>query len=354
MTDLHFKPEFSDEITTQHLFRLMVPGKIVDKDMQRRIFRLEEKFRILASTCPFGLWSPGLAITAEMRAITELYLPIAEITRNFDRLLLRSLYYSSPARVTTIHTSTTWIDALNHLQPYVNRSNPATLLRKLMEDESCRVAFLFALFLPDRHGGGFDRYPGQRKFLQRWLRERIKQGNIVTLRCLDSACATGESTYELAMALMESGLNPDSFVIHGSTLEPLELFAAAHIFFPHDTKRQINFRRRAKPVLDRGACDRIEFFTEDITQSSSAGREGYDIILCNGLLGGPQFNIESRITEVVLKLNERLRSGGIILAANRFHGGWKKLVPDILLLEIFRKCGFRVQEISDGFIAIRE
>jgi chemotaxis methyl-accepting protein methylase len=353
MTNLYYKPEFSTEKTCRNLFRIMVPGEIADKEMQRRISRLCEKFRVFASTCPLGLWAPGLAVTAEMRAITELYLPIAEITNIFDRFLSLSLYFSPPARATAIHASTTWLDALNQLQPYINSSDPAALLRRLMTDESCRIAFLFALFLPNRHGGGFNRYPGQWEFLQKWLSERKKRGSTGILRCLDSACATGESTYELAMFLMKNGLHPDSFVVHGSTLEPLELFAAGHIYFPHDPKRQVYFRQRAKPVFDRRAEDRIEFFTEDITLPLNTVGEGYDIILCNGLLGGPQFHSEGRIAEAVAKLGKRLRDRGIILAANRFHGGWKKLAPDSLILEIFRKYGFRLQEISDGFVVQR-
>jgi chemotaxis methyl-accepting protein methylase len=351
MTNIHYKPGLSPEKIRENLFRLIAPGEIRDKEIQRRISRLGERFRVYASTCPLGLWAPGLAVSREMRSITELYLPIAEIADVFDRFLSLSLMFSLPTKLTPIHTSATWLDALNHLQHYVNRSDPAALLQRLMMDESFRIGFLFALFLPDRHGGGFNRYPGQWEFLQSWLPERKEQCGTGLLRCLDSACATGESTYELAMLLTDIGLQPDSFVIHGSTLEPLELFSAAHIFFPHDRKRQASFRRKAEPVFDRGAENGIEYFTEDITLPFGAEKEGYDIILCNGLLGGPQFHDEDRIAEVVSNLRERLRDGGIILAADRFHGGWKKLVPDSLLREIFRKYGFHVQEISDGFVA---
>jgi chemotaxis methyl-accepting protein methylase len=224
------------------------------------------------------------------------------------------------------------------------------LLRRLVSDESFRIGFLLALFLQKQHGGGFNRYPGQLDFLQQWLKKTRPAGKDV-LRCLDTACATGESTYELAMLLLENGMEPGSFLVRGSTIEPLELFAAAHIFFPHEPERQEAFRKRAEPVFTAGADKRMLFFTEDISRPFDEERKEYDIILCNGLLGGPRLHTVTDLEQAASALASRLRKGGILLAADRFHVGWKKCAPASLLCGIFTKFGFRVRDIGDGMAA---
>ncbi|MBP1751936.1 MAG: methyltransferase, CheR-type [Geobacteraceae bacterium] len=350
MMKLHFTPNIAPGKIRENLFRLIIPGKICDGDMQSRIKRLGSRFGVYASTCPFGLWAPGLAITGEMRAVTECYLPLAEINSAWNRFLSLSLRYAATMTGTAIRTADCWLDVLQRLHPYVFRSDPAELLRRLLEDEDFRIGFLFALFLPGRHGGGFRRYPGQIEFLRRWLEKENYHGKRV-LRCLDAACATGESTYDLVLLLLENGLSSESFLVHGSTIEPLELFSAAHVFFPHASDRQQTFLCRTAPVFAGGACESMAFFTEDIRLPCTQNSDRYDIILCNGLLGGPQFPSADRITTAVSALRTRLHDGGIILCADHFHGGWKKLAPPSLLTEVFTQCGFSVREIADGLVA---
>ena len=350
MINLQFAPVLSPEITAEHLGRLIVRGEIRDRDMDSRIARLGDRFRICSSTCPHGLWAPGLALTNEVRNAVENYLPMADIRNTFHRFFSVSLGYPAATTKSAIDNSPTWFDALQQLRPHVTGCDPAALLRRLMSEESFRIGFLFALFLPKRHGGGFNRYPGQVVFLRHWLMKRARVG-IDRLRCLDAACATGESTYELAMLLLENGMKSNSFMVHGSTIEPLELFAAAHIFYPHDPKRQEAFRKTTEPVFAAGADKSMLFFTEDISRLLDVERKDYDIILCNGLLGGPEFHTTADLGAAVSALGSRLRKGGILLAADRFHGGWKKSVPTSLLHEILTKSGFRVRDIGDGLAA---
>ncbi len=352
MTNLQFKPDLSPGKIEENLSRIVVPGEIRNGEMESRITRLRERFRVYAATCHHGLWAPGLVITGETRSVTDCYLPMAELARVFHRFLSLALRYFPPVTASPIHAATTWPDALHQLQPYITSSDPAVLLERLMADESFRIGFLFALFVPKRHGGGFKRYPGQWEFLRKWLKER-NPGRKDKLRCLDTACATGESTYELAMLLTENSLPPESFLVHGSTLEPLELFAAAHIFFPHHPGRQDSFRRRTEPVFVSGAFERMVFFTEDITRPCGECGEGYDVIICNGLLGGPQLSCGKDLETVVKGLEARLRDGGIILAADHFHGGWKKRSPAPVLHGIFSKYGLRVHHIGEGIVAER-
>jgi hypothetical protein len=54
------------------------------------------------------------------------------------------------------------------------------------------------------------------------------------------------------------------------------------------------------------------------------------------------------LRRTVQRLYGRLSPGGILLAASRFHGGWKKLVSDQALSEIFRACGLKMVEVAEG------
>jgi SAM-dependent methyltransferase len=221
-----------------------------------------------------------------------------------------------------------------------------------MADEDYRRRFIFANFMPSRYGGGFGRYPGQARFLAGWLdgnRARIAAG----VRCLDAGCGSGEGTYELAQLLLDMGFAAASIHVRGATLEPLELFAAAHAFFPHDREREEAFRQRIRPLFACGAAENISFHLEELGCMNSAEGKGYDIILCNGLLGGPFFNEPGGLTETVRRISRRLNPGGILLAASRFHGGWKKLLSDQALREIFRACGLKVMEVAEGVGGVR-
>ena len=346
---LHYIPNLSPAIIGENLSRLLVPGEIRDLCMARNIDRLTKTFHIYTATYPYGLWAPGLALTHEMRAVTNLYLPMAEVRRAFNRFFPLALRYPPSPTFCPINSAPTWLDALQRMQPCVSSPNPATLLHRLLQDESFRTAFLFTLFLPKRHGGNFCRYPGQTAFVRKWLEER-RQHPDQSLRCLDAACGTGETTYELALFLLESGFPPESFEVHGATIEPLELFAAAHIYFPHDPKKQAAYRSSTEPLFTAGSRGMISFILEDITLPSRENEEGYDLILCNGLLGGPFVNTQQQLTTIAAALTGRLKPGGILLAADSFHQGWKKIVPLSMLMGIFGECGLQVQDIADGIV----
>ncbi len=82
--------------------------------------------------------------------------------------------------------------------------------------------------------------------------------------------------------------------------------------------------------------------------------KGYDIILCNGLLGGPFIHDRRELLETVRRLSLRLRARGILLAMSRFHGGWKKIAPDETLREIFRACGLKMLPVAEGVAGVKD
>jgi len=285
-----------------------------------------------------------------MRAVTELYLPMAEISTVFRRFLSLALRYESATETTLLQTCATWPDFLQRLRLDEVSANPALLLKRLIVDEEFRIRFLFALFLPRQHGGSFLRYPDQISFLERLLARR-RDIPLCGIRCLDAACGTGEGTYDLAVLLQKSGIPSPGRLIHGCSIEPFELFAAAHGYFPHDPDRERQFRVMTEPLFIIGATERIVFSWDDVTRATSRGEEPYDIILCNGLLGGPFFHGEEEMTAAVTALAGRLAPGGVLLVSDRFHGGWKRVAPPSLLGDLLKRSGLVLLTITDGFAA---
>jgi hypothetical protein len=43
-----------------------------------------------------------------------------------------------------------------------------------------------------------------------------------------------------------------------------------------------------------------------------------------------------------------LRPGGVLLAADRFHEGWKRNIPGETLGDVFKACGLEVIEAGEG------
>lgn len=348
-----YSPTLSAQQTRKNLSRLLVFGVIENHELERDSVRLRERFRTYSACYPFGLWDTGLAVTGEMRGMTELYLPMQEITRVFRRLLSLALRYPPEAGHTFLDESTTWLDALQRLREASPVVNPGRLLEMLAADEGYRIRFLFTLLLPRHHGGSFCRYPAQLRFLEKWIQQH-RDSLLRKIRCLDAACGTGEGAYDLAILLQACGINGKNRSIHGCSLEPLELFAAAHGFFPHAPEREKVFRKIIRPLINSGGAQGIVFFQDDISRPPSPREEPFDIVLCNGLLGGPFIHGVDQLATAVTSLAQRIKPGGILLAANRFHGGWKKEAPPEVVNGVLQQSGFRLHPIEDGIAAERE
>jgi len=348
---LSYRPTLDPDSINQSLAELLVPGPLSDGDLNSRLDRLAGRFRLYAALSPHGLWAPGLVISREMRLAAEFYLPLEEIARAIHRLLVLSLKVdrSPPAPVFDRYAS--WLDVIQSLYPLARDVNPAFLLRLLMSDSSFRCRFLFALSLPRHYGGRFNRYPEQAAFLRNWLEHSRLTGRMV--RCLDAACGSGEGTYGLALLLRCTGFAPEQLTVHGATIEPLELFAAAHGWFPHDPVRQEAFRRHIDRLFTDATAEQMAFFREDLAGGQFPPREGYDIILCNGLLGGPLMNSRDSLEKAVESLCARLRPGGLLLVADRFHGGWKKRVPGDGLKRMLAGYGLKTLAGGEGVAGVK-
>jgi hypothetical protein len=61
-----------------------------------------------------------------------------------------------------------------------------------------------------------------------------------------------------------------------------------------------------------------------------------------------------QLATAATSLAQRIKPGGILLAANRFHGGWKKEAPPEVVNGVMQQSGFRLHPIEDGIAAERE
>jgi len=211
------------------------------------------------------------------------------------------------------------------------------------------MKFLFWSFMPERfYGSGSDRYPGQSATIAEWIQQRNFRGR--RLRCLDAASGDGANTYGVARLLVGQGWLPDRFEIEGWTLEPLEAWAAAQGRFPHDPAREALFREETLDCFEQGADTAIRFCCADIL--NAPGAEPFDLILCNGLLGGPIIHDRRRMDTAVSNLAGLLAPGGMLLAADHFHGGWKQKCPQHELRAVLELNGLVTIEATEGVAAL--
>lgn len=344
-----FTPTVSDAEIRQRLEWLLVPGPLLNPGLERRIGRLSRAFRSYAASYPLPLWAPGLVITNEMRGMTQALFPLAETRAVFEQVLRHGCHFAPFLAGSYLHSCASWIDLLQKLWPQLGSADPAPALRRLAADGAARTAFLFALMLPQHFGGGFDRYPQQSLWLSKWLREKVasKGGR---MRVLDAACGSGEGTYQTARLLFDAGLGAES-AVHGSTLEPIELFAAAHLYFPHAPEREREYRARVAPLLSAVEAPAMEFYLDRV--DAAPQREPYHLVLCNGLLGGPLLHEPQALQAAFAGLAARLAPGGLLLAADRFHAGWRLRVPAETLIAQMRAHDLVPLETPEGIAGVK-
>ena len=316
--------------------------------------RLQLLFTIYAATSPTPLPSAGLQISPEIRYQSELYLPIDQIRRLFYRYYRASLHHTPLVVSTPFHEALSWADCFSQLPDWCQQTaNPALLLQRLLADADLHERFIYASFLPSRYNGpGFDRYPAQAVWLQTWFAAMARRAGRPAVRCLDAACGSGEGTWELAEAAAETGFASGQVHLDGWTLDPLEVYAAANRYLPHLPQRQAAYLRRTDSFAARGWRNCLSFRAVDLL--CDGWPEGsFDLILCNGLLGGPMLYEPAAVSRVVAGLAARLQPGGRLLAANRFHGGWVKRLTGEQLSDLFKKAGLEVEQAGEGVVGSR-
>ena len=317
----------------------------------RRIQQLKRMFSAYKDFCPPPWGTRNLHITPEITYQSEHWLPLDQLRHHFHTLYRQALTYPPILSSTPFAHGNSWAAVVaafpEFLEPY---GNPAALLEQLVGDDGLRLRVLFWSFMPKRfYGGGSKRYPAQSTALAEWLRQRNRHWK--KLRCLDAACGDGSATYGLALLCAENGWTPGSLEIEGWALEPLEAWAAAHGRFPHDPAREAEFREETRKCFDQRFDTAVRFCCADIMDTPAL--ESFDLILCNGLLGGPIINVREDMAAVVGNLAALLAPGGVLLAADHFHGGWKKNIPGEVLGDAFKASGLSVVEAGEGISGTR-
>ncbi len=318
---------------------------------RRSIQKLHCMFSAYKAFCPPPWASRNLNITPEIAYQSELWLPQDHLRPHFHSLYRQALTYPPVLSSTPFALRSSWASLVAGFPVFLEHfRNPAQLLEELLIDDHLRLKFLFWSFMPGRfYGSGSNRYPKQAAIVADWLHRRQSKGN--RLRCLDAASGDGANTYGIARVLLEQGWLPDRFGVEGWTLEPLEAWAAAHGCFPHDPVRSALFQEETRNCLEKGGDTAIRFCCTDIlTEPETAP---FDLILCNGLLGGPIIHNPETIRHSVSYLSHRLSPGGMLLAADHFHGGWKKNIPGEVLGDAFKASGLSVVETGEGISGTR-
>ena len=262
-------------------------------------------------------WSPGLRVTPELRWCYESLVPIASFCHSMGRLAAEIL----PDR--------SWVPRIlrtrvAHMERRVDANGPRSLpdLWALMPATFAgRVSFaptemgtlLCALADLARFGTDTARYPDQ----LRQLRHELNRLSLRTqgLRLLDLACGVGHGTLEAAAVADGAGVPLDHVL--GITLEPLEAWMAAKRCLPHSLQRQSALRSLPHHLPVLFACG-------DIRRCPCDGP--FNIILCNGLIGGPSLDTDAGGTAVLGEAKRLLSPAGCMLAANRFHAGRRSAV----------------------------
>lgn len=270
-------------------------------------------------------------------------MPVAEIAAAFNRLYRNALNYNPIYSSTPFFNALSWADVFELLPTRFQCSaNPADLFKRLLSDHSILTDFLFTSFLPRRFYGNIGRYPLQHHFIKQWLAERDNK----TISCLDAACGTGEETYSLIRRLFDSGYSAKDVQVEGWTIEPLEVWCARECRFPGNINRETDFRERSSWLFENGYQKSINFYCSDLIYPTS--KKKFDLIVCNGLLGGPIINRPQQVEIVVKHLADMLRHGGLLLAADHFHGGWKQHCPQQSLQAVFESNGLSKVESGEG------
>ncbi|MBT1073236.1 class I SAM-dependent methyltransferase [Pelotalea chapellei] len=297
--------------------------------------------------CPSPWPAPGLVVTSEISGQSEVWLPLDMIRPVFERLYRKVLRYPPILSSTPFSGASSWASIVAAFPEFIKHCcTPASLLDALLTDDELREKFIFWSFMPRRfYGAGSNRYPGQTVFVREWLQGRT----LKTVRCLDAACGDGESSYALASLVLESGVRVDKCSVEGWTMDPLEVWCAAHSCFPHDARRQAGFRAATGQLFSGGGHKCLTFLQADLLNAPVTER--FDLIVCNGLLGGPIISDVSQVEMIAQNLTALLQPGGLLLVADHFHAGWKKRLPTAVIAGRFAECGLRVREAGEGLAA---
>ena len=312
--------------------------------------RLGRLFGVYALTSPSPLPASNLRITTEIRLQSEFYLPVSQVRKTAYRIYRAALSTEPVFNSTPFHSCPSWADCFSSLPGWLQfSSNPSRLFSNLLSDRELFHKFIFHSFIPSRFNGqGAGRYPEQQFIIKEHL-SRLKSAGKNVIRVLDAACGTGEGTWELALLLSEAGFDRGSAELHGWTVDPLEVWAAENTTLPHDYERTVRYKKSVEK-LSRFPEATVPIFTAINLLNYKASPEPFDLIVCNGLIGGPIIGTINE-TKIILQNFQRIsKPASTILIADSFHEGWKKKLPAMIIRALLHEAGFNCGEDQERTI----
>lgn len=198
-----------------------------------------------------------------------------------------------------------WLEVRDWL-PSANRCKVPSAWIAELSDPTTAHGRCFELFASPVLGAGLGRYPETLADLVARTRDQR------SLRLWDAGCATGEGTWELALALAADGVEVDAT---GSTPWPLERLMAERRERPHDPNARLALQAHLDAHPDRVERTSVRFVAGDL-RSPAEPHEPYDVVICHGVLGRAlRGHDASRALE---RLAGALAPGGLLSITDRF------------------------------------
>ncbi len=317
-------------------------------------------------------WAPGLILTDEIRSNYERYLPVSEFIHDFTKILSELL--PSPGWIPQALRGSNFRSL-----PDLWESLPEPISGKVTWTGEAAWLAAFAIASPERNGTRAGRYPEQLEYISGWQRKRRALDLVVTI---DYGCGTGQGTYEIAN-LLDKFPNPGTVI--GVTREPIEAWMAANRWPPRLISASANPLRGfgtvppvlSKTPLEKVDLDRIRKLLERNLAKEAPGDREYpadrfpekpektqigfvagdmrefqvaqpvEIILCNGLIGGPNLFSDQDYLRLWKVIETQLAPGGLLILGNHFHDGFKK--REHRFHEMGKNRGYKLEAIGQSY-----
>jgi len=283
--------------------------------------------RLFCSCSSVPCWSSGTIISPELRAEYERWLPIRDFLSDLARVARKILPHPSwlprPVRSSFQHC-TRYFAAAPHSLPDLWRTLPPQLAGKAGYRPNEVIPLLCAMADPLRFGTDTQRYPAQLDFLLSHLGDRPG----CTLAIMDLACGVGHGSLEMAQTLHRNGVC--GAMVIGLTREPLEAWMATVRRLPHDAGR-------GERLPSCSCSSLLHFIAGDVR--SLPVRCCFDVLICNGLIGGDYLCTTLQLEAFLNELRRVLSPCGVLLVANHFHAGRQAALEQFTQLAVGKGWG---------------
>lgn len=180
---------------------------------------------------------------------------------------------------------------------------------RLQQSASEQQALIEAVIVPETW---FFRYPESFTALVGLAHKRLTElAGLRPLRILSLPCSTGEEPYSIAMALLESGLDPAAFRVDAMDISPSSIARAKQAIYGRNSFRgsELAFRGRHFSETDEGhqlderVRRQVDLQVGNVLDPALKSQQGlYDFVFCRNLLIYFDVPTQRRVFEVLKHL----------------------------------------------------